>query len=224
MIQRSEQERAESPPFLADGPQRVAGEKSGEKSLSDLTNRRLRLLLKEAFFIVWLQVLALHPSFSAPHKKIENRAAKTATTHFTDKELLKKSQISYHAVGGFTGVKSYSVMISCVDGHVSALSSITDPHARIAATALKKKSNMTAKEYVALWDNLKRHHVFNKKDNSKPKQDILDEFTVHFEAKVGDREHEFKVYACSRPEAAQYFAIRSLLDNAVGHHLLGLHR
>src|SRR4051812_31659944 len=46
---------------------------------------------------------------------------------FSNDELLEKSQISYAADGGFTGVRSFSVIISCVNGRISTLKTIRNP-------------------------------------------------------------------------------------------------
>jgi hypothetical protein len=189
---------------------------TGKKSKKTDHFRRWRLVIKEIVFIAWLQILTMNSTFAfsaqPKHRPAAKQDQRISVTH---KELLKNSQISYRAEGGFTGVKSYSVIISCVDGRISSMSSIVDPNVP-KAVPLRKRSTMKAEEYLALWDDLKRHQVFNKKDATNPRHDILDEFTVHFEAKVGPKDHSFKVFGCSRPEAAQYFALRNILDQAAG--------
>lgn len=133
----------------------------------------------------------------------------------TSAAILKNSQISYRAEGGFTGVKSYGVLISCVDGKISVLKSIHDPRLR-SKQPLRVTGTMDRDSYLNLWQGLKKQAVFGLKDGPPLKQDSLDEFTLSFEAKIGKQTNAFKVTACSRPEASRYFAVRNLLDHAVG--------
>lgn len=130
--------------------------------------------------------------------------------------ILQRSEISYQAEGGFTGVNAYSVHISCVDGKISTLAMIKDPRLTHDATStLKKTGTLTKEEYLNLWARLDRMAIFDKKDAPSPKLEIFDEFTLNFVAKVGPIENQFSVQGCSRPEASQYHAFRQLLDQSV---------
>ena len=136
-------------------------------------------------------------------------------TRYSDADLLANSQISYRAEGGFTGVQAYGVILSCVHGKISVLKTISDPRLPDQASTVHDVSSITQSEYFALWDNLDRQALFQTTDAPEPKMDIADEFTVTFHAKVGDAHHEFHVRGISRPEAARYYALRQLIDDAV---------
>lgn len=163
----------------------------------------MKILFRESLFILWIQLLGFN--LNQAH----------AVDEFNDhsEQILNRSQISYSADGGFTGVNSYSVIISCVDGKISVLKTISDP--RVKDKNIYEKSTMDRSAYLALWDNLERMQVFNKKDGKKPSFDVLDEFTTSFSFKIGDKTSQFEAFACSRPECAQYFAIQNLLDKTV---------
>lgn len=162
----------------------------------------LKIIARESFFILWVQLLVIG-SFSpmAEASNIKNPSKK---------ELLSKSQLSYRASGGFTEVNSFSVIISCVDGKISTYRSLRNNR----HGALRRTGTMTKVEYLNLWDKMLRHRVMSMPNAPEPKHDILDEFTVEFEAKVGKTTHNFSARGCSRPEASRHFAIRNLLDQA----------
>jgi hypothetical protein len=107
-------------------------------------------------------------------------------------------------------VGGYAVILSCVDGKISTYRSVKNNR----HGTFRKTGTLTKEAYLNLWDDALRRRIFEMKDAPAPRQDILDEFTVHFEAKVGDASNQFSAYGCSRPEAAAYFALRSLLDQA----------
>jgi hypothetical protein len=134
--------------------------------------------------------------------------------HFTKvvskKDILTKSQLSYRADGGFSEINSYAVIISCVDGKISTLRSVRDSR----RGTFRKTGTMSKEAYLNLWDKMLRRRVFTMKDAPAPKQEILDQFTVQFEAKIGDAANKFEAHGCSRPEAAPYFALRNLIDQA----------
>src|SRR5262245_28893050 len=68
-------------------------------------------------------------------------------------DVLQRSQIAYRAEGGFSGVESYGVIISCVKGEVSVMSSIHDP--RIPdGEPIRRFEHMNAEKYLALWNSL----------------------------------------------------------------------
>ncbi|MCG3205922.1 MAG: hypothetical protein KCHDKBKB_02646 [Elusimicrobia bacterium] len=133
----------------------------------------------------------------------------------SDKEILKVSQLSYQAEGGFSGVQSYGVILSCVNGQVSLLKTIHDPRFPSDKAILRQIGHMATEDYLKLWNTLDRHGIFKTANAPKPKMDIMDEFTVRFHAKVGERHHQFDVYGISRPEAARYFSLQKLIDNSV---------
>jgi len=130
-----------------------------------------------------------------------------------EKALLKSSHISYRAVGGFTGVKSFSVLISCVDGRVSILKTIHNPKGIPNRPTLRHNGAMTTKAYMEFWDNLVKQQIMQIPDCPDPRQEILEEFTFHFEARVGDEKHSFRSYGLTRPEASRYFALKNLIDS-----------
>lgn len=160
-----------------------------------------------SFFVVILTALFL----TVPHTA---RAGSMET--MSSEELLKKSQISYSADGGFSGVKSYGVIVSCVNGKISMLKTIHDP--RHNQAPIRHRGNMDQTTYLRLWDSLVKHKVLEAKNIAEPKMDIADEFTIQFEARVGSDKNTFQVHGIARPEASQHFAIKSLIDYAVQMH------
>lgn len=127
--------------------------------------------------------------------------------------LLARSQISYRAEGGFTGVESYGVIISCVNNQISVLESIHDP--RVPSEPMRKLGHMSTDQYLALWDSLIRQAALKLTDGPTIDHDVLDEFTVKFNVSVMDQGHQFRAQALSLPECARYQAVRSLIDQAV---------
>jgi hypothetical protein len=158
---------------------------------------------------------AAHSALAGPFQRLLTSVQDGAEERFSNKDLLANSQISYHADGGFTSVQSYGVILSCVNGKISVLKSISDPRLPDKAALVHDVSTISQREYLELWDNLDRQALFQMSDAPLPKVDIADEFTVTFHAKVGSVHHEFSVRGIGRPEAARYFAIRELVDNAV---------
>lgn len=155
-------------------------------------------------------VLGLFISASAGAIGEENEPERL---EYSPEKLLENSQISYRAEGGFTGVQAYSVVIACVNGRISILKSIHDPrHGN--ASPIRQTTRLSSETYLRLWDDLLKNAIFSLRDAPLPNHDILDEFTVHFEARVGKVQHRFQVYGCSRPEASRYFAVKNLLDQA----------
>jgi hypothetical protein len=149
------------------------------------------------------------------HKTIPQKVVTVPQVPLSTKEILKQSQISYQAEGGFSGIRSYGVHISCVGGKISTLCSIIDP--RITKSDIKpiyRKGTMDIDTYLALWKKMNNMAVFRKKDAPNPKQDILDEFTLNFTVQAGENKNSFRVYGLSRPEAAQYYALRTLIDHS----------
>lgn len=135
--------------------------------------------------------------------------------HASERQILAESQISYRAEGGFTGVESYGVIISCVKGKISVMKSIYDPRLQKDNARMRALGSMDKEEYVQLWKDLERQAFFKMRDSSPLTMDIADEFTNHFVAKVGDRTHKFDVVGISRPEASRYFALRERIDQSV---------
>lgn len=172
----------------------------------------LKTLLREIFFVVWIQLLVFGNSPSILEAK--PRTDKTHVVHVTKtiakKDILAKSELAYRATGGFSEVNSYTVILSCVNGKISSYRAVRNNRHGI----FRKTGTMTQQAYLNLWDNMLRRKIFEMKDAPTPRQDILDEFTVNFEAKVGDASNKFSAYGCSRPEASPYFALRNLIDQA----------
>lgn len=167
------------------------------------TPKKRRLIIKGFivdFFVLILQLGNMNLSSAA---------------EITDKEILKNSQISYRAEGGFSTVQSYGVILSCVNGRVSVLKSIYDPRLSADKARSREVGEMPVEQYVELWNNLDRYSLLKMQDAPRPKNDIQDEFTIHFAAKVGKLFHEFDVYGISRPESARYFAVRKMIDDSV---------
>lgn len=133
----------------------------------------------------------------------------------SDSELLKESQISYRAEGGFTGVESYGVIISCVKGKISVMKSIHDPRLKNEAARVRQLGNMNQNDYLRLWGDLQRQAFFKMRDSNPLTMDINDEFTNYFIAKVGGKSHKFEVVGISRPEASRYYALRERIDQSV---------
>jgi hypothetical protein len=134
--------------------------------------------------------------------------------NLSNSALLRDSQISYRAEGGFSGVESYGVIISCVRGKISVLKSLYNPKLGTSRSRIRQIGSMDKKTYLNLWAHLKKHSVVAMKDCPQPSEDIHDEFTVSFHTKVGGQTHKFKVYGIGRPEASRYFALRCLIDTA----------
>ena len=166
-----------------------------------------------AFLLVFSDV-ACQPAQAWFHKNTPKQTVEEKPkVILSDSEILKNSQISYLADGGFTGVKSYGVIISCVNGRISTLKSIHDPQRHEGP--LRQRGSMDQMSYIHLWKSLQKHQALQAKNVPEPKIDIADEFTVEFEAKAGSAKNNFKVHGIGRPEACQQFAIKSLIDHAV---------
>ncbi len=157
-------------------------------------------------------ILAPGMTHAKSHKKASKFVEKKVVS-FTEQDILKSSQISYKADGGFTGVRSYGVIISCVNGKISTLKSIHDP--RRHEGALRQNGTMNTETYLRLWQSLKKQNAFQAKNVAEPKLDITDELTIEFEARVGTMKNDFKVHGITRPEASQHYAIKSIIDSAV---------
>lgn len=169
-----------------------------------------RRLFREAFFMALIQILVASPSAAQRnHKKVQPAAVQI---QFSDKEILHQSQISYRAEGGFTGVTSYGVILSCVDGKVSVLKSLNDPKLTNRNHKMIELKTMDKEQYLNLWNTLQRMNVFVTQNAPDPKLDILDEFTFTFNIKAGDREHQFRVYGINRPESSRHFAFKNVID------------
>ena len=165
--------------------------------------------------------LALMPAAHAStrsHKEERGGPSSSAAprTVYSEADILRRSQISYRADGGFTGVNSYGAVISCVNGQISVLKTMIDPritrdHGRIHQTGTLDKS-----DYLTLWRELERTNLLNTKDGPPLRRETLDEFTYTFSLSVGNEGREFSVQAIGRPEAARHFALRSLIDRTTG--------
>jgi hypothetical protein len=141
-------------------------------------------------------------------------AAPAAEAMATDAaSILARSQISYRAEGGFSGVESYGAIISCVNGEISMMASIHDP--RLPNEPMRKIGRLSRERYLALWDSLVRQASFRLDDGPVLDRDVLDEFTVTFNVSVCDRSHKFRAQGLSLPECARYQAVRALIDDAV---------
>src|SRR6185369_11388809 len=103
---------------------------------------------------------------AGPFKQLLNSVdePQEANLNISDREILKSSQISYRAEGGFTGVRSYGVILSCVNGHVSVLKSILDPRLPSSKASTRQIGTMSTDQYVQLWDNLDRQALLKMKD------------------------------------------------------------
>ncbi len=177
---------------------------------SGQTIRSTVLGIKNALLIC--SVLILTFSSISHAKKPINHPSKKASINLGNGEILTQSQISYKAEGGFTGIHSFGVIISCVNGKVSVLKTLNDPSRPSAF--IHQKGSMSQEAYLELWKGLKKHKVFFASNIADPKMDIADQFTMTFEAKAGDHKNEFKVHGIARPEACQHFAIKSLIDSS----------
>jgi len=171
--------------------------------------------LKEMAILFLVQLLVVAPN----HAGFWNKSKPVTKTDsfvltFSDKEIMKNSFLSYKAVGGFSSIRSYNVMISCKNGKISVLKSIHNPKRNKRSPTIRQRGSMPKQEYLALWHRLNRQRVFNLPDAPDPKRNLHDEFTFHFQARVGKYENNFKVYGVHRPEAARYFCIKNLLDSA----------
>jgi hypothetical protein len=155
------------------------------------------------------------PSFALDEQDTIVPASQREDSPVSTSDLLASSQISYRAEGGFTGVQSYGVIISCVKGKISVMKSIFDPRLNSEKSRIRQIGTMDSNAYITLWDSLAAHAVLKMDNAPEPKYDILDEFTVTFYTKVGDTLHQFYARGISRPEAAKYFAVRNLIDTAV---------
>lgn len=129
------------------------------------------------------------------------------------KSVLARSQVSYRAEGGFSGVESYGVIISCVGGEVSMMASIHDP--RLPSEPMRKIGRISPERYLELWNALLRQASVRMTDGPILDRDVLDEFTVTFNLSVSDRNHRFRAQGLSLPECARYQAVRSLIDDTV---------
>jgi len=155
------------------------------------------------------------PVLAGPFEHLLNPDKPAPKITLDRESLLESSQVSYRAEDGFTGVHSYGVIISCVKGKISVMKSIYDPRLPDSQSRIRQLGSMDEQSYLALWDNLKNNAIFRMQDAPQPAEDISDEFTVSFFAKVGGSLHQFRVYGISRPDASRYFAIQKLIDDSV---------
>lgn len=154
------------------------------------------------------------PSWAKSFSEISaDTPAKSPLITVSDKELLKNSQISYRAEGGFSGIRSYSVILSCVNGRISVLKTIHDP--RSSAKTIHNRGTLNAKAYLRLWNSLNRQKALSTANVAEPKMDISDEFTHVFDIRAGQHKNSFSVHGIQRPEACQQFAIKNLIDQTV---------
>jgi hypothetical protein len=128
-------------------------------------------------------------------------------------QLLERSQVSYRAEGGFTGVESYGVVISCVRGEVSVMASIHDPRVP-GAEPMRTFSHMSSERYLALWNSLIRQAALRLENGPALNRDVRDEFTVSFHLSVGEQSRDLHAQGLSLPECSRYQALRSLIDDA----------
>jgi hypothetical protein len=168
-------------------------------------------------------------SWATPFEHLLNKEERPIKS-VSKKAILANSQISYRAEGGFSGVESYGVIISCVKGKMSVMMSIYDPRLHEDNSRVRRLGSMDSGEYLNLWDNLQRQALFKLQDSPPLTMDITDEFTNHFFVKVQDKHHQFNVVGISRPESSRYYAIRQLIDQSVNmrslwdiHHNLARH-
>ena len=179
--------------------------------------KRLKLI-KTIFHVTPALLMVLNfpvSSHAGPFQKLINSTYRESSTLlFSPEELIKESQISYRADGGFTGIESYGVIISCVNGKISVLKSIADPNLGNGQNVVRQLGTLDQQTYLALWDTLDNHAMFRMNDAPQPKHEIADEFTVTFFAKVGGAHHKIQVPGIRRPEVSRYFALLSIIDNA----------
>lgn len=169
-----------------------------------MRNKKQRIFLKSLlcdFLIFALQWGVVSPTY--------------ANSALEEKEIIRESQLSYRAEGGFTGVESFGVILSCVNGQVSVMKSINDPRLSPQQAHMREVGTMNIIKYLDLWKDLDRSAVLSMADAPLPKTDIRDEYTVHFYAKLGESFHQFDVNGITRPEVSRYFAIRKLIDDSV---------
>jgi len=172
-------------------------------------------LVKEGIMFLWVQLLVVASAHVAPTNAEKSAAPDLVKyTQVARKDILKQSQVSYRAEGGFSGVISYGVIISCVEGKISVLKSIHDPRLTNSDSRKREIGKMSQKEYLALWNKLQKISVLNTRNAPDPRLDILDEFTLTFNVNVGKKRNSFQVYGIGRPEAARQFAVKSLIDTA----------
>ncbi len=172
----------------------------------------IKRLIREAFFMALIQLFVISPSQAQKHPK--KAVDQKPSIQFSDQEILKKSQISYRAEGGFTGVISYGVIISCSDGKISVLKSVYDPKLVNEDHKRYELGAMTHEKYLQLWRTLQKMNVFVTKDVPGPKEDILEEFTFSFNVKVGETSRQFQVFGINRPEASRLFAFKNVIDQS----------
>ena len=146
------------------------------------------------------------PRPAAPEPEADAFATDTAS-------VLARSQVSYRAEGGFSGVESYGAIISCVNGEVSVMASIHDPRSKNGEPT-RKICHITPERYVVLWNSLVRQAGLKLGDGPTLRRETLDEFSVTFILSVGDTSRQFRAQGLSLPECARYEALRSTIDEA----------
>lgn len=163
----------------------------------------------KTLLLIIFSLTTLSPSIRAEDDLTEKSSL------LTQEKLLKDSQISYRAEGGFTGVRSYGVIISCVKGKISVMKTAYDPRLPEEQARIHQIGILSQEQYLALWDELQKRSVLTMRNAPLPKFDITDEFTVHFYAKAGVDENNFQAYGLSRPEISRYLAVRKMIDETV---------
>jgi hypothetical protein len=162
-----------------------------------------RIIIGFLASIAFAGVAFAEPASAAPASDLPTDAA----------SVLARSQVSYRAEGGFSGVESYGVIISCVGGDISVLASIHDP--RLPSEPMRKIGKITPERYIELWNGLIRQASARMGDGPVLDRDVLDEFTVTFNLSVGEKTHRFRAQGLSLPECSRYQAVRALIDDTV---------
>jgi hypothetical protein len=113
--------------------------------------------MKNALFFAF-SLMMIGQLQAGPFQHLIEAKKQQAFPRPSEEELLEESQLSYRAEGGFTGVESYGVIISCVKGKVSILKSIHDPRLEKDNARIRQIGTMDQNEYLQLWG----HGCFSK--------------------------------------------------------------
>ena len=142
----------------------------------------------------------------------ESTPAKNQIKTELQEKIKKKSQISYRADLKGASIRSYGVIISCIDGKVSAIRSLYDPSLASDPRPIRQIVDLDLDQYLNLWDSLIRRGALDMKDRPPSTLPHSEESSVHFLLSLGKDTHEFSVTDLNRPEMATFLALQSLID------------
>jgi hypothetical protein len=130
----------------------------------------------------------------------------------SDDTLLERSQLSYRAEGELANSEAYGVIISCVKGQISVLTSVHNP--RLPNEPIRRVGRLAPERYLKLWNDLERAGLYELRDNLQDEKRSVGGFSVAFNMAAGADARQFRAQGLALPESFRYRIVRSLIDEA----------